>query len=86
MLFTYQKKTQKIITTQTTNLPAFQEKEHVQINVNYTNNINTNTNTNANTNTLIPSLFIQNEQAQRNWNNNMFYRVEKTSKCSSCNH
>jgi capsular polysaccharide biosynthesis protein len=76
MLFTYQKKTQKIITTQTTDLPSFQEKENVQLNVNY---INTN-------NTFIPSLFIQNEQHQRNWNNNMFYRVEKTSKCSSCNH
>jgi len=65
MLFTYQKKTQKLITNQTTNLPAVQEKGNVQIDVNY----NTNTN----------SWYAK-------YNTNMFNRVEKTTKCSSCNH
>jgi hypothetical protein len=33
MLFTYQKKTGKIITSQTTHLPAIQEKGYIQIDI-----------------------------------------------------
>jgi len=65
MLFTYQKKTQKLITNQTTNIPAFQEKGNIQIDMNYNNNTN--------------SWYAI-------YNANMFNRVEKTTKCSSCNH
>ena len=39
MLFTYQKKTGKIITSQTTILPAIQEREYIQIDID--NNTNT---------------------------------------------
>ena len=42
MLFTYQKKTGKLITSQTTHLPAIQQNDNVQID--YTYNINNNNN------------------------------------------
>ena len=40
MLFTYQKKTGKLITSQTTYLPSIQQKDYIQIDVNYKNNNN----------------------------------------------
>lgn len=40
MLFTYQKKTGKVITSQTTHLPAIQEKGYIQFDID--NNTNTN--------------------------------------------
>ena len=49
MLFTYQKKTGKLITSQTTHLTAIQQKDYVQIDVNY-NNTNNNTNNAFSTN------------------------------------
>ena len=50
MLFTYQKKTGKLITSQTTHLPAIQQKDYVQIDVNYNNNNNNNNNNAFSTN------------------------------------
>jgi hypothetical protein len=43
MLFTYQKKTGKLITSQTTHLPAVKQNDYVQIDVNYNNAKNNNT-------------------------------------------
>ena len=53
MLFTYQKKTGKLITSRTTHLPSIQQNDYVQIDVNY-NNANNN---NANNNMFSTNLF-----------------------------